>query len=136
MAGECPVEDGYVLILHLNLCFKVYNASQRWISSRNLCRKENSWLVILDTEEKHKAVKEYIETNFDTSRYRIGLGDRKVEGVFLWQNGNNVSFTKWKPGSPNNDMTTEDCVILVVSDNWWNDINCAWQHNYICEHSV
>ncbi|XP_041376432.1 C-type lectin-like [Gigantopelta aegis] len=135
-AGECPVEDGYVLLLHLNLCFKVYHASKAWIRSLDLCRKSGSKLIVLDTEEKHTAVREYIKTNIDESWYWIGLDDRKTEGVFLWQNGNHVSFAKWNPGSPNNDMRKQDCVVLAVSGNWWNDVQCSWKYNYICEHSI
>ncbi|XP_041375080.1 C-type lectin domain family 4 member G-like [Gigantopelta aegis] len=130
---NCPGEDGYVLLQGVSVCFKVYQTKTRWLRSQALCNKSGSRLIVLDTVEKHTAITEYIKTNMDEMRYWIGLTDKKREGVFLWENGNNVSYAPWKPGSPNNDMLDEDCVILVTHTNWWNDINCNWRYYYICE---
>ncbi|XP_041375135.1 C-type lectin-like [Gigantopelta aegis] len=136
MAGDCPIEDGYALILHLNLCFKAYPKKYRWLGARNSCRNKGSRLIILDTEEKHTAVREYIKTNIDEAQYWIGLNDRLEESVFLWENGNNVNFSMWGLTSPNNEWKTEDCVMLSVEQNWWNDVNCNLDYKYICEHSI
>ena len=32
----------------------------------------------------------------------IGLTDRDVEGVFVWTNGDPLTYTSWAPGEPNN----------------------------------
>ncbi|XP_041376763.1 macrophage mannose receptor 1-like [Gigantopelta aegis] len=101
-AGDCPIKDGYELFQDLNLCIKVNLPHQTWHQSRDLCNQSGSRLIVLDTEEKHTAVREYIDSNFDESRYWIGMTDEINEGVFVWENGNNVSFSTWKLGNPNN----------------------------------
>jgi hypothetical protein len=56
-----------------------------------------------------------------TEYFWIGLTDQQVEGVFLWSNGDPLTYTNWVPGEPNNEFD-EDYVLM----NWnfpggWND---------------
>lgn len=43
-----------------------------------------------------------------------------------------VSYSNWNPGEPN-DSGGEDCVHLLESTHTWNDLNCARNHSYICQ---
>ena len=59
--------------------------------------------------------------------YWIGLNDMAFEGKFEWQHSFTPlgNYTNWIPGEPSNTLGDEDCVIMVVTDNWsWNDFHC------------
>jgi len=52
----------------------------------------------------------------------IGLTDTAVEGVFMWVNGDPLTYTNWLPGEPNNEGGAENYGEM----NWgapgkWND---------------
>ncbi len=54
----------------------------------------------------------------------IGLSDEIVEGVFVWDNGEPVTYTNWLPNEPNNAGGNEDYVEFSThsfSLGGWND---------------
>jgi hypothetical protein len=51
----------------------------------------------------------------------IGLNDAAVEGTFVWENGEPVTFTYWEQGEPNNANGNEDFVEMKIDNGKWND---------------
>lgn len=51
----------------------------------------------------------------------LGLNDAAVEGTFVWENGEAVSYTNWDPGEPNNYPPGEDYVEMLPWNGHWND---------------
>ena len=69
--------------------------------------------------------------------YWIGLTDKDVEGVFVWSNGDPVTYTKWneRSGEPNSPTSPENCVVMShMSNYFWHDVNCEHVHKPICEY--
>lgn len=65
-----------------------------------------------------------INANSFTDRVWIGFNDIDVEGTFVWENGESVTFTNWSAGEPNNSGG-EDCAEMRPSG-LWNDIPCTF----------
>lgn len=61
----------------------------------------------------------------------IGLNDVSVEGSYVWQNGDPVTYTNWAPGEPN-DSGGEDYVIMY-STGLWNDVQASHNDYYVLE---
>lgn len=71
----------------------------------------------------------------NTANYWIGLSDAIKEGKFVWQTTqDNVDYTDWAAGEPNDGHHTEDCAELFQPFNFqWNDAPCSVKSNFICE---
>src|SRR5829696_828056 len=52
----------------------------------------------------------------------IGLNDEAIEGTFVWSNGEQVTYTNWYGGEPNNAFGIEDHVEMLPWDGTWNDM--------------
>lgn len=82
----------------------------------------------------------------------LGVHDRRAEGLYLFENGQRVSFFAWhrapspEPGagpstaphplSPNqpNGGTLENCVAQASDDGSWWDHDCERRLYYVCEY--
>jgi hypothetical protein len=64
--------------------------------------------------------------------WQIGFNDRSTEGDWVWSNGDDVTYTNWASGEPN-DSGGEDCVQILWSGYAWNDGACGSALPYICE---
>lgn len=71
---------------------------------------------------------------FSHEKYWIGLNDIAVEGKFVWQNGEPVTYTHWEPGEPNN-AGNEDCAQgnRFYPKTTWNDESCQQAFRFVCE---
>lgn len=65
----------------------------------------------------------------------IGLGDRNLEGGFVWSDGSPVQFTSWSRREPNNYLGQEDCVEAnpAGSKSNWNDLTCGQLRYFACK---
>jgi hypothetical protein len=60
-----------------------------------------------------------------THDYWLGLNDKATEGQWTWESGQNVSYTKWRPGEPDNNSDA-DCVLMDSRFDWnWSDKPCS-----------
>ncbi len=70
-------------------------------------------------------------------RVWIGLTDLAVEGQFVWTSGEEVPYTNWAPGEPNDSVHQggEDCVELrdLGLRPTWNDARCDQERAFVCE---
>ena len=64
----------------------------------------------------------------------IGLSDLAVEGTFVWETGEPLSFTNWGASQPDNGAGTEHCVHYGYGGAYvWNDDQCFNLKPYVCE---
>ena len=58
-----------------------------------------------------------------TEYFWIGLTDQQVEGLFMWTNGDPVTYTHWDPGEPNNGGGSGEDYVLMnwIAPGKWND---------------
>lgn len=57
----------------------------------------------------------------------IGLNDVNLEGTFVWDSGEALTYTNWAAGEPNNGAGGEDFV-QIVSNGQWNDFDGNGAH--------
>ncbi|XP_063816733.1 pulmonary surfactant-associated protein D-like [Pseudophryne corroboree] len=62
----------------------------------------------------------------------LGINDVQKEGTFKYPNGENIVYSNWHPGEPNNERGAEVCVEMYDTGRW-NDENCAEMRRIICE---
>ncbi|XP_044195268.1 collectin-12-like [Thunnus albacares] len=97
------------------------------------CELNSASLVIINDIEEQKWLK---KQTFGKGYFWIGLTDRAAENVWQWLDGTELTFTKWKPGQPDNwghgHEMGEDCAGLS-HEGLWNDFFCEDHISYICE---
>ncbi|XP_041377134.1 macrophage mannose receptor 1-like [Gigantopelta aegis] len=130
--NRCPTENGYVLLNNPKMCFKSSSVPNTIDNARASCYQSGARLIVLDTDDKNEAVANALVPG----NYFIGLTDSRTEGVFVWDDERVASFTKWKPGEPNDMGGDEDCVLLQTIFKKWIDFPCTVAMEYICEKPV
>ena len=59
------------------------------------------------------------------STFRIGLSDEGMEGTFVWDSGEPVTYTNWEPGQPDGANPSEDSVVFRACDYVWSDVSVS-----------
>ncbi|KAM5141340.1 uncharacterized protein ACMZJ9_015084 [Mantella aurantiaca] len=62
----------------------------------------------------------------------MGINDLQTEGVFRYLSGEDITYSNWGPGEPNNVLNNEHCVEMREAGKW-NDENCSSKRFYVCE---
>ena len=60
-----------------------------------------------------------------------------LDHLFHWIDGSKMTFTDWRAGEPNGDMTGEDAVEMyytVGSSGTWNDLPPSYEKGFMCSH--
>ena len=69
---------------------------------------------------------------FPGGGYWIGGNDFALEGVFVWDSGNALTFQNWDVGEPSNTYSNFNC--MRSRSYWrWHDMNCGSKYQSICE---
>ena len=69
----------------------------------------------------------------DAFSFWIGAKDETTESEFVWEKAQEqLSFTNWYDGEPNNAGNGEDCV-EVSNFRKWNDLPCNEHRMFVCE---
>ena len=62
----------------------------------------------------------------------IGFTDEATEGDWVWTTGEDVVYTNWAAGEPNDSNDGEDCAEMW-GQGAWNDLTCDWERPFIME---
>ncbi|CAI9716191.1 Hypothetical predicted protein [Octopus vulgaris] len=68
--------------------------------------------------------------------FHFGLCKDDSKNAYVWQNGEALTFSSWRPGGPDNYQNSQKCADLDPNNNYgWNDIFCDQQNSgiQICE---
>ncbi|MGB2088296.1 MAG: lectin-like protein, partial [Psychroflexus salarius] len=79
--------------------------------------------VSISSAAENNFIANYLSENGQLNAL-IGINDLLLEGTFVWENGENVSYTNWNSGEPNNSGGNED-VAEIYNNGGWNDIGDA-----------
>ena len=64
--------------------------------------------------------------------FRIGMNDIAKEGVFVWDDGSPVTYTRFLRGEPSNG-NGEDCMLIYKEDGGLMDGDCGSGVFFMCE---
>ncbi|KAI5627970.1 collectin-12, partial [Silurus asotus] len=125
----CP--DDWVWFL--NSCYFFSTQTLTFDNAVQKCNGMSSSMVIINgNEEQDWLLLHTVGRGF----FWLGLTDRQKENVWQWVDGSEPTFTKWRPGQPDNwhhgHDEGEDCAGLVHGGKW-NDFYCDQELGFICE---
>ncbi len=106
-----------------------------WKSAVQYCRDQNGYLATITTQEENDFLYSYITQEGYSNAY-FGLSNEESEGTWIWENGEEVTYTNWHSGEPNTDSSSENYAMFYYqySDGTWNDGSFKeFEKPFICE---
>ena len=124
--GDCElVIDGYTFIGSFeNSCYYRSTTQMRWATALEQVEYNGGHLATISSQEENDFLGE--------DGGWIGFTDEANEGEWIWVTGEDVTFTQWAGGEPNN-QGDEDCAQRYAGDGNWNDITCSGLNNVFLE---
>jgi hypothetical protein len=77
-------------------------------------------VAINDAAENNFVLTTFANAN-GSGRVWLGLNDATNEGTFTYSNGDQIGYTHWEPGEPNNSGG-ENYVLMYSNNGNWNDV--------------
>lgn len=102
-----------------------------WADAERACRQQGGTLATFLSAAEVDGFRAAVGGRLRSDRAWLGMTDEDHEGRWTDTNGKAVTFTRWRPGEPNN-AGTENCAEWYVADAGWNDIPCNQPHIGIC----
>ncbi|KAK3764482.1 hypothetical protein RRG08_055647 [Elysia crispata] len=114
--------------------------AENYSDARTLCSQMNSSLFVGNTMAKFSLLWHTSKTYMNADTF-IGLQDIDVEGNFVWENGEPLSYEQkqyiWLPKQPDNKRSRQDCAVTWPSFNsqiqGLDDERCNIKRHFICE---
>lgn len=105
--------------------YKVINDSTitSWDAANQYCKNVKGYLATITSQAENDFLYNYITNDLGCESAYFGLTDKQTEGVWKWDNGEEVSYTNWHSGEPNGENPNEDYAMFYYkySDGTWND---------------
>ena len=105
------------------------NVDTTWYEADDMSDNAGGHLVTISSEEENDFIYSLIQQTGNNSW--IGFSDIATEGDWVWTTGEDVVYTNWAAGEPN-DQNDEDCAEMY-GDGSWNDNQCDWDRAFIME---
>ena len=117
--------------------YEVYSNIVDWQTAKNLCAQKGGHLVTIGSSEENNAIAENIK-GLSNDRYWIGVSDVGSEGTWNWVTDENIGYSNWNSGEPNNDGGLEDYGEILADSGKWNDMAGYYSIHrnigFICEY--
>ncbi|KAF6131555.1 mannose receptor C-type 1 [Phyllostomus discolor] len=131
LPGRCPESEHSAWIPFHGHCYYIESSYTRhWGQASLECLRMGASLVSIESAAESSFLSYRVEPLQGKTNFWIGLY-RNVEGKWIWMNNNPVSFVNWNTGDPSGDRN--DCVALIASSGFWNNIHCSSYKGYICK---
>ena len=99
-----------------------------YLDAKAQCESDGAYLATPRSDDQNA----FIASLIPNANIWIGLNDIDEEGTFVSVDDEEVSYTKWSYGEPNN-LEDEDGVHISRSSNgYWNDASITIQYQFVC----
>nr|XP_055073387.1 macrophage mannose receptor 1-like [Misgurnus anguillicaudatus] len=121
-----------------------YSGSQYFINldfcpmeeAREFCKKNHADLVVVTGNTERRFLwKQISRLGESQTQYFIGM-TVELDKSFSWVDGSPVVYTAWEQNEPNFSNNNENCVAVLKSSGFWNDVNCRLSLPSICKRSA
>nr|XP_022328733.1 perlucin-like protein isoform X1 [Crassostrea virginica]XP_022335146.1 perlucin-like protein isoform X1 [Crassostrea virginica] len=125
-------------IEHGPACYHMGPEEETWFDGMKMCQIHGSNLASVESQEEQNFIVSLMRNSHKTVVW-LGGSDWTVEGKFVWEPyGDDITYSNYAPGEPNNHHGVEDCLLIDGSSHkdfsfTWDDRNCDDQHYYICK---
>ncbi|GFO44264.1 hypothetical protein PoB_007076900 [Plakobranchus ocellatus] len=97
----------------------------------DLCKSIGGYLAELDSRDEQNFVAKFVRAHSGNYVF-TGGNDIRREGTFVYYNSKKpMPALQWRHGSPDNWKNDEDCLDIMLGG--FNDINCDYSGQYVCE---
>lgn len=114
--------------------YMVSNDKIQWADAKEKCEELGGHLVVMSSAEENSFVKGILDKEGKSYYTAIGYSDEEEEGKWVTVNGEEVTFTGWNGGEPNNGLWMGEQDHAYMNENGtWDD---GWYDNaqyYVCE---
>jgi len=86
-----------------------------WRDAKEFCRSKNGHLATISSQRENDFIYSLIIQSHVNAAY-FGLNNEDGKGIWKWCNGEELSYTNWAPGEPNNWNGSENYALF-----YWND---------------
>ncbi|MBN2328676.1 MAG: hypothetical protein JXR73_16160 [Candidatus Omnitrophica bacterium] len=104
--------------------------STTWYGAQSIAISFGGYLATINSEEENNWILENVTNN--SVKFFIGLTFSYELNRWVWENNENLQYTNWRPGEPNNYDLNEYCTV-VYEDGGWNDIKKDHIYNSVIE---
>lgn len=103
--------------------YRIFEAvCNTWEEAEAYCESMNGHLAVISSDDENNAIYNFL-TNIDYKTAYFGLTDYDGENEWKWVNGEEVDYTNWGTGEPNNEYGHESYAEFYwkYTDGTWND---------------
>ena len=98
-----------------------------------LCEAMGGYLTEIEDKEEYEFLFEFLK-GVGGDDFFTGANDIDEDGVWTyWHSGKPVIYANWASGEPDNYRNNEDCMVIDISLNGFNDWPCKANAKFICE---
>lgn len=116
--------------------YYLFEMPMTWKDAEKFCEHAGGHLAAITSPLEQRRIEKLLR-HAGGSGYWIGGTDEKQEGSFIWSSGEDVSYTNWRDGEPNNSETgeglTENYMAIYAGDGSWGDADAAQEYGFILE---
>ena len=100
-----------------------------YLDAKAQCEFDGVYLAIPRSDDQNA----FIASLIPNDNIWIGVNDIDEEGTFAAVDGQEVTYTKWRNGEPNNYGGNEDGFLIVGGTNgMWADKGIQYQEKFVC----
>ncbi|KAM5132433.1 C-type lectin domain family 11 member A [Mantella aurantiaca] len=124
---------------YIRKCYLIFQHFEDYDTAQKLCYNRGGNLAMPIDQQEFAAVAQYVHDAFYPFNWPvwIGINDRRSDGLYLFENGNRVSYYNWYKDhlvtQPNGGIL-ENCVSISSTDGKWWDNDCSRRMYYVCEY--
>ena len=128
---------------HNGHSYYVSNSSNyKWTQAKAAAANAGGYVVSINDAAENAFVKSIIPNSCPGGEVWIGYNDAMTEGTFIWDNGDNSTYTNWKSGEPNNTGPycsyychtggADYALMKRYNGKWYDRRNCE-RNNFVLE---